>query len=291
MIALTNRADLIGAIGRARRVQLASWMLGRKSPVVVALEDAADRGADVHVTLERAPFVSDPARREKLQQLNLKTVRALQQHHVDARLSGEHDAPLHLKAAVIDGRAFLAQRNWAAGEMIVTSSDTGDVGAIASAIEAKPPHDTAGLALRKDRALELEAALIRDAPPGTAIECATESFGESPISDALLERARRGETKMRLALNGSALTSRFDRASAQTLEALRAAGVEVRRSKANEKVCVAGDQAWLGSANASRGEGGTLDWGLCTGNPAILAALHDRFEASWKEAMPLRALA
>jgi phosphatidylserine/phosphatidylglycerophosphate/cardiolipin synthase-like enzyme len=284
MIAFASRAELIGAVGRARRVEVSSWQLPSTNPLVDALEAAGDRGCDVRVTLERAPWVPDPVRRDALQRANLATVDALEKHHVAARLSDEDSAPLHLKAAVVDGRAFLAQRNWAKDETLVTTADGADAAAIAAAIEQRP-RDTGDLALRKDHALALEARLIRDAPPGAAIECETESFGASCVSDALLERARRGEGNMRLILNGSALAERaLPRAAAETLAALRAAGIAIERSRANGKFCVAGNEVWLGSANATAGQGRTLDWGMRTSDPAIAAALQARFERDWRPA-------
>jgi hypothetical protein len=281
MIGFATQNDLVGAIDRARRVDLASWMLDRRNPIFDALEDAGDRGCDVHVTLDGAPWNPSAEKRVQLQRANQAIVADLAQHHVNANLTADHSAPFHLKAAVVDGLTYLAQRNFAKAETLLTSPDPADAGAIESAV-ARQPHDAPGLALRKDRALALEAALIRDAAPGTRIECETESFGVSCISDALLERARRGETNMRLILNRGALTSRFERDSARTLDALRAAGVEVQRSHANEKFCVAGDAAWAGSANATEGEPNTVDWGLRSRDPALVTSLQARFERNWK---------
>jgi phosphatidylserine/phosphatidylglycerophosphate/cardiolipin synthase-like enzyme len=286
MLVFGSRTDVVGAIGCARHVELASWLLPPDNPLVAALEDAAERGADVRVALERAPYVPDSERAKKLQSANRQMVRELRRHHVDASLTQKGVASLHLKAAIVDGRAYLAERNWTADEPIVTTTDGVDVAAIADAI-AERPHDTADLALRKDRALQLEAALIRDAAPGTAVECETESFGESCVSDALLERARRGEKNLRLMISARALTKRFDRAAAQTLDALRAAGVEIRRSGANEKCCIAGGAAWLGSANATMGQGRTIDWGMRCDDPPVAAALRARFELSWKSSKAL----
>ena len=288
MIAFGNQAGFLAALGRARRIELSSWLLPRNSRVVAALEDAADRGAEVHVRLEGRPFASNAEGAEKLEKLNRDMVCTLRRHHVDARLTEKGAAPLHLKAAVVDGRGYLAERNWAASDTIVSTTDARDAAAIDSAIEEKP-YDTADLALRKDRALALEASMIREAPSGTEIECATESFGASTVSVALLERARRGEKNMRLLLNEAALTKRFGRAptsaelraASETLTALRAAGVEIRCSKANEKFCVAGSSAWLGSANATEGAPWTIDWGMRTADPSAIAHLRAEFEANW----------
>jgi len=294
VISFNNRNGFLEAIGRARRIELSSWLLPRNSRVVAALEDAGDRGAEVHVRLEGRPFAGNAEDAEKLEKLNRDTVCTLRRHHVDAQLTKKGAAPLHLKAAVLDGRSYLAERNWAAHDTIVSTSDERDAAAIESAIEGKP-YDTADLALRKDRALALEAALIREAPAGTAIECETESLGASAVSGALLERARRGEKNLRLVFNQAALTTRSDRATApeaerraahETLAALRAAGVEVRWSKANEKFCVAGSSAWLGSANATGGEAPTIDWGMRTSDSSAVAQLRARFEADWGTKAP-----
>src|ERR1700681_181168 len=121
MLVFGSRADVVGAIGGAHHVELASWLLPPDNPLVATLEDAGERGADVRVTLERAPYVPDAERAKKLQSANRKMVRELRRHHVDASLT-KGVAPLHLKAAIVDGRAYLAERNWTAGEPVVTQT-------------------------------------------------------------------------------------------------------------------------------------------------------------------------
>ncbi len=283
---LANRTELRAAIGRARNVEFSAWLLRKDSDLVGALESAAEHGADVRVTLEREPWVANPAERKTLQRANRDTVRELRAHHVAARLTSKHGAPFHLKAAVIDGRAYLTDRNWAYDETIVTIGGRGVAAAVSSTIEDHRPHDTRGLALRKDRALALEAELIRNAPSGTPIKVETESLGISNVCDALRARAGSGERDLRLLYNAGA-SKRLDRAAAETVSELRAAGVEVRCSSANEKFCVAGDSAWIGSANATLGQGWTIDWGARSHRPEIANLLRSRFEQHWASAYPL----
>jgi hypothetical protein len=72
----------------------------------------------------------------------------------------------------------------------------------------------------------------------------------------------------------------------RSLDRLERAGVEIRLGCAAEKLCIAGDAGWLGSANASAGRPETLDWGFRTRAPALVADLAQRFERRWQTARP-----
>lgn len=54
----------------------------------------------------------------------------------------------------------------------------------------------------------------------------------------------------------------------------------------SEKLAVAGDRAWLGSANATvaAGKWNAIDWGLRTADGRIASAVRSRLEAEWSAA-------
>ena len=74
-----------------------------------------------------------------------------------------------------------------------------------------------------------------------------------------------------------------------------ALGVEVRvgnpkSGDLDEKLAVAGDDGWVGSANATyaRGAAGAQrDWGMATREPVIVDGLRTAFERNWSRAVAL----
>ena len=69
-----------------------------------------------------------------------------------------------MKAAVVDGVAWLDDRNWAGSgsETVVRDSDPDDVAAVAAAVAGRPGADR-HLATTKAGAQRLESAVIADA--------------------------------------------------------------------------------------------------------------------------------
>jgi hypothetical protein len=178
-----------------------------------------------------------------------------------------------LKAAVCDGVAYLDDRNWGRDGVVVRDDADGDVRRIRDALAGRDDGGAEGVALGKARALAEEAAFI-DRAGDERVVVATEAFGVGPIADALVRRAARGAATV-LVVDAREL----DRGGATLLRRLRGFGVEVKASVADEKFVLAGDAAWVGSANATsvRGErGDQSDWGLITRDRAIVAALRSR---------------
>jgi PLD-like domain len=262
-------------------IELSAFILppGR---LVRSLEDAVARGAHAVVELEDQPYSPNADQTKRMHKLNRRTAADLRRHGVTVHLHADPKVPLHLKAAVVDGVAFLDDRNWASGgaQTIVRSQRTDDVALVRRSLTGCTGHD-AHLATRKDQALALEAKAIASTPPGRAVACESESFGPSVISRELAARAR-GGNPVRVLVDSRALGRR----ALATLARLQTAGVEVRLGTAAEKMCVAGDSAWVGSANASEGRPGTLDWGLRTRARTLVAALAQRFETRWSAARP-----
>jgi len=282
LLELSSRRELLSALARARRVDLAAYALeGRE--LLEALGAAAERGAAVRVNLEAAPYARDPERAEALRAQNAAIAAGLRARGVRVRLAVEPGAPLHMKAAVVDAAVFLDDRNWPAGgpDTILRSTSRRDVVAARAAISGCAPP-VGALALRKDRALALEARLI-DETRGDRVDCESESFSASGVYRALLAAVRNGK-HVRVLVAARELHGAGGRRERASLRRLRAAGAEVRATRSDEKICVTRDAAWLGSANATAGAPHTVDWGVRTRRAADVAALAMRFEATWRAA-------
>ena len=282
MLELSSRGALLGALASARRVDLAAYTL-ESGRLLDALGAAAQRGADVRVSLEAGPYARDSVRAAALREQNEATAAGLRAHGVSVRLAHDPGAPLHLKAAVVDAALFLDDRNWPAGgnDTIVRTTARAEVSAARAAIagrEASAPK----IALRKDRALADEARLI-ERTRSDRIDCESESFSASPVLRALLRAARRGR-HVRLLVASRELNGGGSRAERSALRKLRQSGVDVRAGDSDEKFCVTKESAWLGSANATGGEPHTIDWGARTRRVEVVAQLERRFESNWRAA-------
>jgi phosphatidylserine/phosphatidylglycerophosphate/cardiolipin synthase-like enzyme len=287
---IATTPEFLRALDAAGSIRLSAYTLRAgadgSAQVIAALERAADRGADVAVRLEGAPY--DPGGAGDLAKLNLDTIAALRRHGVDAAVVSDPRAPLHLKAALVDGRVFLDDRNWpdTGANTIVTTADPDDVAAVTAALHGR--HGADGhLATWKQRAQDLELDTIRYSS-AHALDVESESFGAGSLYGLLAQRARAGDS-VRLLLASRDLAGNSREAAA--LAQLVTAGVEVRVGAApqgalDEKICVAGDSAWVGSANATAGFPETVDWGMRTRVAPVVDALRARFEQNWSGAQP-----
>jgi hypothetical protein len=289
-IALAPLGRFVQSITTARTVALTAYTL-RPGPVLDALTGAARRGAAVTVRLEGHPL-DDPA--QTLHADNAAAVAALTAAGATAGVTGSGDPVLHLKAAVVDGIAWLDDRNWAGGphEHLVRDTDRDDVAAVASAVGGGSGRD-GRLATTKARALRLEADVIDRAGPA-ALRVESESFGNGVVYDRLLARARAG-LPTRLIVAGREFAEPANRNERAVVHHLARLGVDIRlgdpaTGDLAEKLAVAGGDAWIGSANATyaRGRfGAQRDWGLATRAPEIGAELRAAFDANWARARPL----
>ncbi|GAC1307871.1 MAG: hypothetical protein NVSMB21_12410 [Vulcanimicrobiaceae bacterium] len=284
-ITLRSQADVLAAIERATSIELSAYVLAPHGAMVGALVAAAERGAHVAVTLDGAPYLgpgSSPA--DAIANAAADLLRA---RGVEVRASAATDPPVHLKAAIADGRAFLDDRNWPATgrDTVVETDDPGALDAIRRAIGGRA-RSTPDLALEKAAALELEAATILAA--GDRVDVASESFGASVVADALCERARAGAS-VRLEVDGHALACDRSGREHRALARLAAAGVAVRAVGAAEKYAVAGSRLWVGSANATSADGAMLDWGVRSDDARLAASLAASFERAWASGTPVAA--
>lgn len=257
-------------IRSAQQIDFGAYVL-RRGPIERALADAARHGAQVHVTLQRDPYRGGPGERNA----NRDAARLLRAAGATVSFLERSRAPFHLKGVVCDGTAFLDDRNWPGDgkEIVVRDDGPRDVAAVRRAL-----HGTGGLgtslATRKDAALQLEARLI-DRAGDAPVVVETESFGAGAISAALRRHALRGApTELVVAAREAAHNPR-ERA---LLEALRRNGVVVRETGVDEKVTLAGNAAWIGSANATYAGGSAgaqVDWGIITRDRAVVAAVRN----------------
>jgi phosphatidylserine/phosphatidylglycerophosphate/cardiolipin synthase-like enzyme len=264
-------SEVLGRIAEASRVAISAYTLEPHGA-------AADRGARVAVTLEGFAGRSDA---RDLRRVALENARDLRAHGVRVRLGNGRGEEVHLKAAVIDGTAFLDDRNWAArSETIVATTEPGEVAAVLDAIAGRP-HDAGSLATEKRSALEREAEAIRRG--GDHVDLESESFGPGIVATALRERAA-GGAHVRVLVNDRIASERRARGERALLRELAQAGVEVRASAASEKLCVAGDRGWVGSADATFAGEPMTDWGRTVDEPALLGTLATTFERNWNAA-------
>jgi PLD-like domain len=290
MVALDSITGFVSTLKHAQSIALTAYTL-RDGRVLQALEAAARGGADVRVRLERDPLDDAGA---TLHQANAASIAALRAAGAKAEATEPGEPALHLKAAVVDGVAWLDDRNWASGgaERILRDDDPDDVAAVTSAVSGGPGAD-GHLATTKSGAQWLEADVIRAAGAGPLV-VESESFGTGAIYNALLHRAQAHEPT-RLIVAGREVAEAGSRSERSRLEHLAALGVEIRVGDVNhgdldEKLAVSSDDCWVGSANATYAReafGEQRDWGVASREPGLVDGLRAAFERNWSAARPL----
>jgi hypothetical protein len=265
MFALSSTGEVLAGLARAAHIEVTAYTL--RGDVLYALEAAARRGARVEVELESRPY-NDP--HGHLAAENRSIVERLRNAGAEARLAD----PVHAKEIAVDGTLYFDDKNWGLGDLVLRAGD---------------PADCRSVAATKDGALDEEARLLRDARGSDGVVVASESFGCcNAVHSALEALAREGLTP-RLIVSERDLR-RNDR-ERSVLDGLVREGVRVRVCKDSEKLAVVGDRAWIGSANATvaYGRANLPDWGLCSRDPRIVAAVRARIEAEWTLAKPFKA--
>lgn len=265
MLALTSTAEALGRLSRARSVSVEAYTLG--GPALRALESAAESGAHVTVRLEGHPY-SDA--RSSLAKLNARIAAQLCRAGADARLAD----PIHGKTMSIDGTLYLDEKNWRAGDLVLRVDESADA---------------ASIPMRKSAALAQEAHLLTGAQSSDDTIVESESFGSGNDVYAALQRLGRAGAAPRLLVCERDLEENSRERA--VLEHLVRDGVRVRVSEDSEKLAVAGDRAWLGSANATYSEGkwDMPDWGVCTDDLTIACAVRARLERAWTVAHDFKA--
>ncbi len=267
-ISLSSVDAVAARIRSARRVEFGAYVLAA-GPVQRALIAAAQHGAQVDVTLQRDPYRGGPGERHA----NRDAARSLRAAGAHVTLLDRQRTPFHIKAAICDGTAYLDDRNWTSDprELVLADDAARDVAAVRSALAGTGSSgDT--IATRKDDALRREAQLIeRSAYAPVTVE--SESFGASVVSAALRRHARGGAPTTLIVAEREAKANPRERA---LLRSLAHDGVTVYQTSVNEKLALAGDSAWIGSANATyaaASAGAQVDWGLVSHDPTVVAAV------------------
>lgn len=288
MIRTASTSELVSAIEHGHSVLLSAYVL-RPGHLLDGLEAAARRGARVTVRLEGRPYAgSDTAEADRLAAQNQRAVAELRADGGDAGLVDTGDAdgpPLHLKAAVCDGVAYLDDRNWPGdgADTILRDDFHRDVAAIEGALLQHPAPQPEYFWTSKAQALAGETRLLYGAQDAHNVDVESESFGRDGAYGALKTLAAQG-VHCRLLVSGRDVNPK----TRQALEALRSDGVQVRVGDFDEKMAVVDDaRAWTGSANATYGYQRQLDWGVRTDAPDVVRALESHFSAHWADSTDL----
>jgi len=255
--------EVCRALSGARQIDFQAYTVF--GPALQAVESAARRGAEVTVRLEGQPF-NNPHWATENQNV------AAQLRAAGATVTLGH--PLHAKALTVDGTLYLDEKNWRPGDLVLRVDD---------------PAEAATIPMIKHEALASEGQLIGSASSADRLIVESESFGCCNKVYGELRQAALAGAAPRLLVSSRELSG--NAREREVLEALVRGGVAVRVSNDTEKLAVAGDAAWLGSANATIAAPGTdgTDWGLDTRNATIVAAVRSRLERQWQNARALKA--
>jgi hypothetical protein len=289
MVTLSSTGEVLAALQRARDVAITAYTLppGR---ILDALAAAAGRGARVRVRLEGYIYKDDGS----LSEQNSAAVGRLRAAGADARLvhqgAADGEPMLHLKSAIVDGTAFLDDRNWPddGGDTIVRDDAAPDVALLRDAVEGREDSGSRAFSVEKRRSLALEARLIDGAGAGDEIAVESESFGAGNAVYAALDRAAQREAHVRVLVSAREAGATADERTA--IAALERHGVQVRACDGDEKFAlVNGTRGWIGSSNATTAfeHPDQLDWGARSDDPALLRHLAGAFASRWSAAQPV----
>jgi phosphatidylserine/phosphatidylglycerophosphate/cardiolipin synthase-like enzyme len=285
VISISSQRQLFSAMERARSVLLTAYTL-RSGPVLGELEDAARRGACVTVRLEGRPR---PGASGEIAAANRFAIKALRRAGADAKLvdtNARNGPPMHMKAAVCDGVAYLDDRNFPVrNDSIVRDDFAADVGAIESAVFSGRDARAPQFWTNKRDALWAERRLLAGAATAKRVDVESESFGFGGGAYSELKMLAQAGVQCRLLVSRREVNDKTQRA----LATLQSAGVEVRVGDSNEKMAIVdGSRAWIGSANSTSGfyNDDAIEWGLRTAEPAVVTHLSGSFESAWKAATP-----
>lgn len=288
MVSLVSQNDVLSALRYSRNIVLTAYVL-RPGAMRRALVEAAQRGAKVTVRLDGSPYKDDGT----LLRVNKDVITALRRLGADAQLvdvDKTDGPPLHMKAIVADGVAFLDDRNWPdyGYDTIVRDDFRSDVRAVTDAALSR--HGVGGRFFATDKAdaVRSQARLLYSASGAREVEVESEAFGVSPQAYFALKKLSAEGVHCRL------LVSKRDMASSpkmrHSLDLLAKQGVEIRVGTFDEKLAVVdGKRGWVGSANATTIEkgGDQIDWGLRTDNTAVVHGLDAHFQRNWTHSAPL----
>lgn len=258
--------SVLAGVTSAHTVTVTAFTLYPHGRMARALRGAAQHHARTILELDSEAF--GYARRENAQLPSaLPGVAILQSH-----------GPLHLKAALLDGHLYLADRNWAPGALVVADDRPADRELVASTLRGHAGC-VATFCTRKSDALSQEARLIEAGRGDLFVQ--SESFGAgNPVYAAIERRAAEGD---RVFLLVSRLEISHERRALTALPNT----VQIRVTHDSDKLAITdGSAAWLGSTNATAGVPEQTDWGMTTTDRGIVLTLYRRFTDDWNAAAP-----
>lgn len=274
-IELVRMEAVLDDMRHAKVITLAAFSLRRDSVIVRSLEAASARGSRVSVVLARGFGVYSPQ--------NSETARELAKHAVRVHLVGLSQRPTHIKAAILDGRLYLSDRNWTSRStdaVVIRDSIPGDRYLIERSFAGQSGAND-HLWTRKGEALVAEAGVLATAH-SHHVRVASESFGMgTPVYRQLIQRRKRGDAVSLLIARSEYVHGRREKEAAAHLAA---AGVEIRLSSTNEKMAIDGATVWIGSANATAGLPEQLEFGMVLTSGTIAEQLQKQFDREWKNA-------
>ncbi|MGB8203491.1 MAG: phospholipase D-like domain-containing protein [Candidatus Baltobacteraceae bacterium] len=268
-------STVLDGISRARTITLTAYSLEPTATVVHDLEVAADRGARVSVALSRGfgIYVRE----------NEETATELGGHGIRVHVLESATQATHMKAVMLDGNLYLSDRNWArepGEEIVLLDRIPGDRTLIERAVLGETGNND-HLWTRKADALAAEADMLSQSQ-SRRVQVESESFsGSSPIFEQLKNLAAMGDDVDLIVAESEYNRRPSERA---TLGSLAASGVKVRLLNSDEKFAVAGSAVWIGSANATGGAPGQIDFGLVLRDESIAQELSGQFDREWQQA-------
>ncbi len=268
---------MVARIRSAHDVAFGTYFL-RPGRVADALIAAAKHGAGVTVTMQHDPYGGGAD--DDRPKLNEAVAERLRDAGARVTLLDRDATAFHAKAAVVDGVAYLDDRNWTASghEVVIADSNAEDAALVRAAIDGHGGKDDA-LATRKDEALKREAQLLTSSLDAPAI-VESETIGNGPLTHALRVRGDAGAPTTLIVRHAKHRST----AERKAIRALRDHGVRVLTNGSNEKLALVGGSAWIGSANGtgwhhtgkdgkSVSTGDQVEWGLVTHEAELVDAV------------------
>jgi phosphatidylserine/phosphatidylglycerophosphate/cardiolipin synthase-like enzyme len=275
-IELVSIADVFLEIEGAHSIKVTAYAMSPRSDMARRLIDAADHGARISVGLDADAFGNAAVDNDAL-------ASELALHNIEV-----HRMPTtHAKIVELDGVVYLSDRNWPADadqQLVVRDRNKTDFGVIDRAISGGRLGASDHLWTKKSDALTAEAGVISARSSGE-IDVETESFGAgTPVYDAIVQRARGGDTVRLLIASREYSSSLIEH---QAVADLLREHVEVRLTRANEKMAIEGYNVFVGSVNATRSLSNQLEFGISLRDPAMATMMHSQFAREWATAIPV----
>lgn len=251
--------SVLPAVSAAAHLHVAAYFLDERSQLVRAMLEDATHNTDVVTVLTGSGerYAVDD---------NQTLSRDYPQLHVQLTVD-----PSHLKALFVDGQAYLGDRNFGRGTLLLRVPS--ELAAYVDEAIGGQLNQAGPLAFRKDLAQEQEVGTIDAAQHSILFE--SESFDASgPVFAALVRAVRRGVT---LQLEATTNEAHVDALS--TLAALAPNRVRYTLVSSSDKLVVADNTSgWVGSANETGELPAQRDWGYSSNDESFINTLRAQFD-------------